>query len=160
MDSEGLAFPYLRAILETGLGVRLMPVGLALFDRPPWNSVSQVFTSTLKARFINVVCVPPGLSMGAPVSAAQFGNQAAEGAAYKPDTAISGLYTVGVPNVVIVDGEADISDKELESLCLYSRVLCPTQGGTSALCKQGVPAATVAPAPGPLSGVFSGITPA
>ena len=108
MDSDGLAFPYLEAILGTGLGVRLMPVGLVALWLPPWNQVPQVFVSALRTRFINVMCVPAGLSIGAPVSAAQFGNEAAEGAAYEPPLAMHGLFTVGIPNVAIVSGMAEL----------------------------------------------------
>ncbi len=161
MDQGNLAYPYLKAIDNTGLGVRIMPIGLALFDRAPWNGVPHVFMSALRTRYINVVCAPPGVRLGAAITAAQFADnsQGGDKVVYEPDTMISGLLTVGIPNVAIVDGEGDFSEKELKALCLYDRVICPTPEGTTALCKQGVPSATVEPNPSKLSSLFSGITP-
>lgn len=161
MDSDGLAWPYLEAAIATGLGVRVMPIGLAAMWLAPWNGVPQVFLSALKTRFINVVCVPAGLAMGAPVSAAQFGNaKASEEAAYKPPMALHGLFTVGIPNVAILPDAERLSQTELETLKLYTEVICPSSEGVTALKTQGVRAVEVPPDPRRLAKLFSGMNPA
>lgn len=161
MDTEGLAFPYLKALDETRLGVRVMPVGMVAMWLEPWNQLPHVFMSALKMRFINVVCVPPGVSLGMPISVAQFGNGSGtqEGAVYKPDMAISGLYTVGIPNVAVLAGTGALEHKEVESLKIYDAVVCPTTEGSAALEAQGIKAVTIPPEPGKLSRLFSGMNP-
>jgi hypothetical protein len=162
MDKEELAFSYLEAIIGTGLGVRVMPVGVVAMWLAPWNKVPQVFMSALKVRFINVVCVPAGITMGAAISVAQFGNESAsqEQVAYEPPTAIHGLYTVGIPNVIIMSGEEELKPKDIEVLKLYSAVICPTSKGSKALGRRGVPAVTIPPESDQLSRLFSGMNPA
>ncbi len=164
----GIAFSYLKAIDDTGLGVRIMPVGLALFDRLPWSEMPHVFTAPISKSFINVVCVPLGVTLGAPASAEQFalpdadrdlaiaGEGPGEGS-YKPETAIKGLHTDNVFNVVIVDGVgvAPLDLAERVALCRYDRVICPTPEGTTALCRQGVPAATIPPESDKLAKLFA-----
>ena len=162
----GIAFSYLKAIDDTGLGVRIMPVGLALFDRLPWSEMPHVFTASISEPFINVVCVPQGVTLGAPADAKQFalpdgdqdlaiaGDGPGEGN-YKPETAIIGLYTDNVFNVAIVDWEGEVDQAELYTLCRYSRVICPTHEATTALCKQGVPAATIPPESDKLAKLFA-----
>jgi hypothetical protein len=132
MDSKTHAFDYLRAIDELGLGVRVMPVGMARFDVPPWNEVSHTFVSPIGTDYINVVCVPSGVKLGAPVSMAQFGpgtepfsSIGGQGNVYEPEGAIAGLYTVGVPNVAILV-DKDFTPGELDALRLYDMVVCPS----------------------------------
>lgn len=181
----GIAFSYLKAIDDTGLGVRIMPVGLALFDRLPWSEMPHVFTASISEPFINVVCVPLGVTLGVPVSAAKFTEGApekmrlgstweigkgfcdalekeAEGS-YEPETAIKGLHTDNVFNVVIVDGTSPmgqaelnaLSEEDCNALCRYSRVICSTPEGTTVLCKQGVPSATIPPESDKLAKLFA-----
>lgn len=171
---SGIAFSYLKAIDATGLGVRIMPIGLALFDRPPWSEMPQVFTASISEPFINVVCVPLGVTLGAPVSAAKFVEDNLEDSeaalapesmrievpvnvegGYVPETAIKGLHTDNVFNVAIVDGISPPSEEDAFALCRYSRVICPTHEGTTVLCKQGVPAATIPPESDKLAKLFA-----
>jgi len=156
MDADGLAFPYLEAILGTGLGVRLMPVGLVALWLSPWNQVPEVFVSALRTRFINVLCVPAGLKVGATVSAAQFGNEAAKGAAYEPPLAMQGLFTVGVPNVAIVRA-SEFDPKEISTLKKCTAVVCPTKEDADALGICGVKAVVIPPESDQLSRLFSGM---
>lgn len=173
MDA-GIAFRYLKAIDDTGLGVRIMPVGLALFDRLPWSEMPHVFTASISDPFINVVCVPLRVTLGAPASAEQFalpdedqdlaiaGDGLGEGS-YEPETAIKGLHTDNVFNVAIVDGTSPMGKAELTALseedrfalCCYSRVICSTPEGTTALCKRGVPAVTISPESDKLAKLFA-----
>lgn len=157
MDADGLAFPYLEAILGTGLGVRLMPVGMVALWLPPWNQVPQAFVSTLSTHFINVMCVPAGLKVGATVSAAQFGNEEAQGAAYEPPLALHGLFTVGVPNVAIVPGDAGFDPKEIATLKKCTGVVCPTEEGAANLLSLGIQATVIPPESDQLSSLFSGM---
>lgn len=181
MDS-GIAFPYLKAIDDTGLGVRIMPIGLALFDRLPWSEISHVFTTSISDPFINVVCVPLRVTLGAPVSAAKFVEDNLEDSeaalapesmrieapgnvegGYEPETAIVGLHTDNVFNVIIVDGTTPmgkaellvLGEEECLALCRYSRVICSTHEATTILCKHGVPAATIPPESDKLAKLFA-----
>ena len=162
MDPEGIAFSYLKAIEGTGLGVRIMPIGVMHFGIPPWNAVPHLFLTALKTRYINVVCAEPGLRLGAAISAAQFsvpGN--GDEAAYEPPTALSGLFTVGIPNVAILSGKTLPEGKELESLKHYTAVVCPGDEGAGALAKAGVRSVVrIPPESDQLSRLFSGMTPA
>lgn len=161
MDKGGLAFQYLQILMETGLGVRIMPIGVALFDRAPWDEVPEVFTNALDTEYINVVCAPPGLTLGANISAAQFGNdKASEDPAYKPTTAIAGLYTIGVPNIAILDGKGDFEPEELEALKKYSKVMCSTLEGIQNLFEQGGVFASVIDEPKEILSLFSDMFPA
>jgi hypothetical protein len=160
MDQEGLAFPYLEAAIGTGLGVRVMPVGLVAMWLAPWNKVPAVFMSALATRFINVVCVPAGITMGAPVSIAQFGRGEqgpAQGPAYEPLAALHGLFTVGIPNVAIVKDGKGLTPKELETLKIYTSVVCPTKKGAEELRTKGVRTMVVPPESDQLSSLFSGM---
>jgi hypothetical protein len=160
MDTGGIAFSYLKAIEGTGLGVRIMAVGMARFDTPPWNQVSHLFITALKTRYINVVCVEPGVTLGGSVSAAQFSMGNKDGAGYDPPLAISGLFTVGIPNVAILTGKVLPEGKELESLKHYDVVICPTGKETLDLDKLGIKALVLEPESDQLSKLFSGMTPA
>lgn len=157
VDSGALTLPYLRAFMGTQLGVRVMPIGMVAMWHDPWNKVPQVFTSALKTRFINVVCVPPGLKMGGKVSVGQFGSDRGSQTAYEPPTAIPGLLTVGIPNVAILTGDKDLQQKEVDSLKLYTEVLCPTKHGADTLIEQGVKAIQVPPHSESLLKLISGI---
>jgi hypothetical protein len=167
MDTGGITFPYLKAIEDTGLGVRIMPIGMARFDAPPWNQVPHLFTAALKERYINVVCVEPGVTLGAAVSTAQFGNpKAGDEEAYAPPTAISGLFTVGIPNIAILSGATLPEGKELEALGRYTAVVCPTTKESldldlalyQTLGPGATPTIIIPPDPDRLSSLFSGMT--
>lgn len=161
MDREGIAFPYLQAIDGTGLGVRVMPIGAMHFGMTPWNLVSHLFMTALKTRFINVVAIEPGTSLGAPISSSQFGRAGSgEEAAYQPSLALSGLFTVGIPNVAIISGVTMPKDKEIDSLRHYTAVVCCTDSGVQDLGKLGVKAVKIPAESDQLSRLFSGMMPA
>jgi hypothetical protein len=160
VDTGSVAFSYLQAVDATGLGVRVMPIGAMHFGMEPWSIVSNLFMTALKARFINVVAIEPGIPMGAPISTAQFGH-AGGGAAtvYEPPLALSALFTVGIPNVAILSGNTMPEGKEVDSLKHYTTVICPTKAGVKALSELGVKAVEISPNPDQLSRLFSGMTP-
>lgn len=159
MDSAGIAIPYLQAIEGTGLGVRVMSIGGMQFGVPPWDDVSHLFITALKNRFINVVCIEPGMPLGAVISASQFSG-ANNAIAYEPPLALNGLLTVGIPNIAIISGSIPPAGKELESLKHYTAVICPTTEGTKEIVSLGIKAITIPPESDQLSRLFSGMNPA
>jgi hypothetical protein len=185
MDSAGIGFPYCEAMAATGLGVRIMPIGVMHFGIEPWNRVSHLFLTSLKTRFINVVCIEPGVPLGNPISTGQFSGKANEEAAYEPPNAITGLFTVGekrqvswlqrvwhairggsgkaatsIPNVAILSGDILPEGKELEALKHYNVVICPTKEGSDALATVGLKTMVIGPDSDQLSRLFSGMMPA
>lgn len=141
-DPEKIAFSYLEAIEGTGLGARVMPLGAMHFAVPPWNALGHLFLSALRTRFLNVVCVPPRLPL----------------VPGEDQTALAGLYTLGIPNVAITTGLGDYTAKELHSLQLYNRVVVPDEDGRVVLASKGIDSVVIPPDPEPLSSLFSGIT--
>lgn len=161
MDREGIAFPYLQAIEKTGLGVRVMPIGAMHFGMAPWNLVSHLFMTALKTRFINVVAIEPGTSLGTAISSAQFGHAGSGGqVAYQPPLALSGLFTVGIPNVAIMSGVTMPAGKEIDSLKHYTAVICVVASGVRDLGKLGIKAVSIPAESDSLSRLFSGMMPA
>jgi hypothetical protein len=155
-----VAFPYLKAVEGTGLGVRVMPIGAMHFGMKPWDGVWHLFTEPLKARYINVVAIEPGLPMGAAITTAQFGSPGSDdNTVYEPQLALSGLFTVGVPNVAILSGNTMPGEKEIEALKRYDEVICPDEKGEAALYKVGVISAMIPPESDLLSHLFSAMTP-
>jgi hypothetical protein len=155
MDTAGIAFDYCEAAAKTGLGVRIMPIGVMHFGIEPWNRVSNLFLTPLKTRFINVVCIEPGVN----IPTAQFGWDEGKDAAYEAPLALTGLMTVGIPNVAIVSGLKLPEGKELEALKLYTEVICPTREGSDALQAVGVKSTPIPADPDLLSRLFSGMMP-
>jgi hypothetical protein len=141
-DPENIAFPYLAAIDLTGVGVRVMPLGPFQFGQPPWDRLSHLFLAPLGLRFINVVCAPACYSLSGDST-----------------SAITGLLTIGIPNVAIMSGTGNYCSKEFAALAKYDRVICPTEEGTRRLCQEGVPCARIPAEPEKLSRLFSGIKP-
>jgi hypothetical protein len=137
------------------------------FGIEPWNRVSPLFLTTLKTRFINVVCVEPGTKLGERFQATRIvmtpqgpmNDTPDDAAVYEPPMAISGLYTVGIPNIAILSGKTMPDDKELETLKRYDTVICADIQASLALDKLGVKSAVISPEPDQLSRVFSGMTP-
>ena len=155
-----MAFPYLKAIEGTGLGVRVMSIGAMHFGVEPWCGVSHLFMSALKARFINVVAIEPGLPMGASITTEQFGSQGSgDSTVYEPQLALSALFTVGVPNVAILSGKTMPGAKEIEALKQYDGVICPDEKGVIALDGLGVASTMIPPESDRLSNLFSAMTP-
>ena len=159
MDTVNIAFDYCEAVADTGLGVRIMPIGVMHFGLEPWNRVSHLFLTALKTRYINMVCIEPGVPVGNNISVAQFGMRTDEESAYEPPLALSGLMTVGVPNVAILSGLNMPEGKELEALKHYTAVVCPSEQGTEALKKVGVKSMTIPPDPDRISKLLSGMMP-
>lgn len=141
-DSEQIAFPYLEAIEGTGLGARVMPLGAMHFAVAPWSALGHLFISALRPRFINVVCVPPGLPLP------PQGDQ----------TALSGLFTLGIPNIAITTGAGPYTAKEAKMLKMYNRVIVPDGSEATELRTIGIPFEEIPPEAEPLSLLFSGIT--
>ena len=136
-----LGFDYLEALHETGLGVRACPIGAAVFLMDaPWNKINHLFMggAVEDTSFINVVCSPPNLLMGAAMKAsdvkppkgvgAPTGDIRSDETIYKPQTALSGLFTVGagIKNIAITIPKPKPPDEhEIRALQLYDAVLTP-----------------------------------
>jgi hypothetical protein len=146
-----LGFDYLDAFDKTALGVLACPIGMAYFAAEPWSDVGRLFMGRPAARYVNVVCAPPNLLMGqrlrasdAPVLGSDGEVRAipsgkTESIIYEPQTALAGLYTVGVPNVAITMARPrPPEDHEIRALAQYDAVLCPSSSGTEELQRLGV----------------------
>lgn len=135
-----VAFEYLGAISTSISGVSAAPIGPMFLYVPPWNAYAKLFGREVGMKFVNIVCALPGLSLGARV----VFDEDRDGTSYEPDTAFSGLYTVGVPNVAIVAG-VNGQKEAAEVLNLYNLVVCPTSDIKQALDRDGIGAEVVAP---------------
>lgn len=166
--AAGIAFDYLQAVEGTKFGVRVMPIGAMHFGVEPWSKVSHLFISALKNRFINVVCVEPGTTLGDPFRATQLvmtpggvvDTTPGDATIYEPPLALSALLTVGIPNVAILSGDTLPEGKEADALKHYTAVVCPSEKGTLALDALGINAVMIPPESGVLKRLFSGMNPA
>lgn len=161
-----MSFDYLKAVDVTGVGVRAVAIGVSLLMQEPWSQLAQLFTTPLGNRFINVVCAPPGLMLGVPTTAAQAGpnmdmpvteKRAAttEDIVYKPKTALSGLYTVGLSNIAIVPSAQNLESDEIDALRKYDAVVCPDESDARYLLTQSVKAQHTPPDPAQLNLLFA-----
>ena len=138
MDSAGIAFPYLKSIEATGLGVRITPIGIMHFGLEPWNHVVELFVTPVEDRYINVVCAPPRLYLGGAMTKQQLAEPPGSvpknepsvdrsGVVYKPTTALDGLLTRGMRNVAILTIQNGLLplEIEVEKLKQYDAVICP-----------------------------------
>lgn len=137
-DAPTLGFDVLAALRRAGISVRALSIGPAFLAWPPWNEHLEVFQAELAPRFVNVVCAPPGLWLGSPMRASEDHGKKSEILAsdriYRPPTALTGLHTVGVPNVAVtMPKPRPPDDHELVALRLYDRILCPSTDGTAEL---------------------------
>jgi hypothetical protein len=162
---------YLQALVDTGIPTLAIPIGGAFVGGlpPEWRALSGTFITDLEHPYVNIVCAPPGLLMGSPLRASDMQLSAPERAQlvsdglnvppapvaqgaeadeliYVPQTALSGLYTVGVPNIAITDTRPKPPDAhEIRALAQYDRVCCHSQGDWKALTRLGVEALLVPP---------------
>lgn len=161
-DGPQLGFDYLEALDHTDFGVRACPIGPAYLMAGDWPRLLHLFTGPpLGGRdtegnlveFVNVVCAPPGLSLGFAMTARQVAGPRDAAAApddvvYQPKTALAGLYTIGVKNIAITMPRPALPDEaECAALALYDFVLCPTSEDAEMLGTLGVPALHVPPDP-------------
>ena len=159
-DGPQLGFDYLEAIERTNLGVRACPIGPAFLMAGPWPRLSHLFMGEplgLRDRFVNVVCAPPGLSLGFAMTARDVAPppdlpgvmkpvEREEAIVYQPKTALSGLYTVGVKNVAItMPKPAPPDDPERQALLQYDFVLCPSAADAAAMGALKIPGLYVPP---------------
>jgi len=163
-----LGFDYLEAFDKTGLGVRACPIGPAFLMSGGWPKLTPLFFIGQNAkRYVNVVCAPPGLFMGhvlraidvkpppdvlksSLVSSEDTNPDAKdiERIIYDPQTALSGLFTVGVPNIAVTMPKPKLPDeKETSVLRRYDAVLCPTVEDANALRQLGIIAFQMPPEP-------------
>lgn len=164
--TEGdLAYSYLRAIQSTGRSLRAIPIGaIGISDEERWEAAGGLFLEPVVAPFVNFVCAAPGLLMGTrtPLDLGReedlpaelriaLGGQARTPRAtpgmlvYQPQTAISGLLTVGCPNVAILQSRPRPGDNEIRALARYDRVICPTPADALVLNHLGVKAIYLPP---------------
>lgn len=156
---------YLEAMAAAKLRVKPCPIGGAFLEGR-WSKLMPLFTAPMPgARYVNVVCAGYGRSLGSPMRAdhcdprrgvrtAALGEEV-----YRPKTAFTGLYTVGVPNVAIVVGETRAEDEEIEALCRYTAVFTSTEVAADDLRHRGVsPVTKMRPDPYELSRLLGLLT--
>lgn len=163
--AEGdLGYSYLRAFEATGRTLRAIPIGAAgVSDEDRWDDLGALFLTPVAAPFINVVCAPPGLHLGTrtPLDLSREEDLPAElrsvlggparqvratpGLVYQPQTALSGLMTIGCPNVAILQSRPTPDDHEIRVLARYDRVVCPTPADALVLIEHGVKAMYLPP---------------
>lgn len=180
----GLGYAYLEAFDQTGLGVKACPIGMAYLAADPWPKYAPlIFVGQTAPQFVNVVCSPPNLLMGTRLRAvdvkppsrlpaageetapfelsaaptlAPFQGTSPPEVVYEPQTALSGLYTVGVPNIAItLPKPKPPEDHEVRALAQYDAILCPTDADAAALRHLGLVAFHVPPEPGQLARIVS-----
>lgn len=163
--TEGdLSYSYLRAIEATGTTVRAIPIGAhGISDEARWDELGALFLTPVVAPFINVVCAHAGMllgtrtplelgreedlpaelrsMLGAPVRLAR----ATPPLVYQPQTAFSGLLTIGCANVAILQSRPYPDEAEARVLARYDLVICPTPADALALGNLGVKAIYLPP---------------
>jgi hypothetical protein len=166
-------YAYLEALMQTGLGVRILPIGFIMFDMPEdqpgwarWKAMQKLFTDPIANRYVNIVCAPPGLMMGQPLQASQRSGlmvtprgdlpTKAPGddsfTAYTPGTALIQLYTLGVPNVAITGMWPEPPGKEeTRVLRRYDAVITDSATESAQLSLRGIDAIHLPPEPDQLS---------
>lgn len=134
---------YVEALVAMGWSEDLLLFALpyALFDGSPWMPLRHLFIGTLAERFVNVIIgvnplpkqhVLSGLAQRQRLSfKQQHGrrptNEEIEGCEEPPpESDFTRLFTVGVPNIAILDGTTRKLDPiEVAVLQLYDLVLSP-----------------------------------
>lgn len=167
-----LGFDYLEALHLTGLGVKACPIGPAFLMSGPWPALMNLFVGPgqVAKAFVNVVCAPPDLLMGQalrevdvkPPSGAGplTGEKAREEVVYKPQTAISGLFTVGVPNIAITAARPrPPSEHEITALLKYDAVITPSETDAMVLKGLGVVAIHMPPEKDQLARLIASVRP-
>jgi hypothetical protein len=156
-----LGLDYLLALAECSR-LQACPIGPAFLSLAPWSAVSQHFIAPAADRYINIVCAPPDLAMGSPVDRRAVAPQHIPGGQivdsetiYTPSTALSGLFTVGVPNIAITLGLVEPSEPEKNALGRYDLVITPTDTDAEILAGWGVKVAVVPPEPDLLAEILS-----
>jgi hypothetical protein len=186
LPSEGpqAGFDYLEALEATELGVRAAPIGPAFLMSGRWPELQHLFFIGQVAKsYINVVCSPPNLLLGHTLRAVDVAPSQdersrpdtsraappvfAEGTSvdplepvYQAQTALAGLYTIGVPNIAItMPRPKPPDDHEIAALMKYDAVLSPSDRDADALGMLGVPAMHLPPETEKLKKFFSLLLP-
>ena len=156
---EQTGYEYLDALDRSGKRVVACPIGMAYFTSAPWSGITRLFSGLTAPRFVNVVCAPPGLVMGARMRAADvkppldpsgvaWRKELSQEVVYEPSTALSGLYTVGVPNVAITTlGTKPLESSEIRALAQYDAVFTPSGNDAEALRALGIHSMHIPPDP-------------
>jgi hypothetical protein len=137
-----LGFEVMVALRQAGLDLRVLSIGPAFLAYPPWRDHYELFQTELAERYVNIVCAPPGLFLGNPMRASEQHDRSkiqTTDRIYQPPTALSGLFTVGVPNIAITLPRPRPPDlQELAVLKTYDVVLCPDSAMTVELLELGL----------------------
>ena len=136
-EGPQLGAEYLKAFRDLGVRIRVCPIGPAYLTAGPWPDLAHLFTQVVtdegNADFVNVVCAPPGLHLGATFQD-QNGNTA-----YRPQTALEALYTAGKKNIAVTLARPEPpSEAEKEALRRYDVVMAPNASLALELCELGV----------------------
>lgn len=146
-----LGFDYLQAFQRTGREILACAIGQGYLMAEPWNSLTHLFQGQTAPHFVNVACAPLNFLMGTRLARTPDGGLtpgATGDAVYEPATALSGLYTAGVPNIAITLPRGQPPEpSEIRALQKYDAVLCPTEGDSIALAAMGVVCMHLPPSP-------------
>lgn len=152
-----LGFAYVKAMDDAGLDVRVMSIGPAFLATKPWSDVHRLFMTPLAKRFLNVVCAPASYMMGTAVKASDMappksvvgGTEKTSNPheiVYRPQTALSNLFTVGVTNIAITRAWPQAPDTdELAVLSRYDAVICPSEKDRLVFEQLGIEARVIEP---------------
>ena len=127
-------FAYLDRIADSSHGVSIAPIGPCFLTSPPWDRVAKLFAKPTAPldEIVNIVCSPRGALLGA------------RSATYEPRTALSELYTPGVPNIAIVAAGGTGTGDE-EALARYDLVVVPSDKACAVLTDAGITSHVVPP---------------
>ena len=156
-----LGFDHLAAIDSTGIGVRAVPIGLAILTADPWSALEHCFRGPPPddGEYVNIVCAPPRYSLGTQATRAAIAPPTVvppgmrvpalpgdeDEIVYRPMTALAGLYTVGVPNIAITMPQPKPTDDEIGALGRYDRVFTPNAEAARRLGELGIKALVFRP---------------
>lgn len=174
MPNDTFGFDYLEAIHQTGLGVKGCPIGPAFLMSPPWAALMHLFMKgELADVYVNVVCCPPNImmgqalrptemkpppGMGPPISTSDRAKT--EEYVYRPQTAFSGLYTIGVANIAITTLRPKPPDpNEVIALSKYDAVLTASEFDAEALKAVGILTYCAPPRPDGLQPILRALLP-
>lgn len=154
-----VAYQYLVALVDSGITVRVLPLGGGMLSFPGkpyehWRFRDDWFKGDLSPAFVNVVCAPPGQLQGQRITGRSVaptrvvgmgggevpshllhqGHAASDDVVYEPAYSLIQLWTAGHRNIAITGATvATPSEEECSALRKYDAVICPTKVGAETL---------------------------
>lgn len=154
-----IGLDYARALEETGLGLRVIPVGGVFLV--PTGLPGEVFSRPIADPCINVVCSEASKELGERMTKKQWAPADvvvdADEVAYYPQTAFDAFRTVGIKNVAIVVMPPLPDEAAVATLKQYDAIITPEIADARLLRELGVPALGMAPEPDQLTRLLGGM---